>query len=101
MKNRALLLLLATLLCVPAAQGQQANSPDANAQNTAALEQHIRDLEDRVIALEGKIRNMESAQAAAVPQAQPPTQTARSGSQPAVQEPAPAPTVPAPNEGPT
>ena len=43
-------------------------TPDANAQNSAAMEQRIRELEDRVIALEGKIRTMESAQA---PQPQP------------------------------
>ena len=44
---------------------QQASSPDATAQNTAALEQKIRDLEDRIIALEGKLRTIESQQSAA------------------------------------
>jgi len=55
---------VAVLLCVPL-WGQQATAPDASAQNTAALEQKIRDLEDRVIALEGKLRTMESQQAPA------------------------------------
>jgi hypothetical protein len=58
-----------TLFCIPL-WGQQANPSDANVQN-AALEQHIRDLEDRVIALEGKIRSIQSAQAAQPAQPQP------------------------------
>jgi hypothetical protein len=70
-----------------------AQAPDANAKNSAAMEQRIRELEDRVIALEGKIRTMESAQA---PQPQPaqPAPTAEAGAQPA-QIPAP---PPSPNE---
>ena len=50
--------------------GQQTSAPDASAQN-AAMEQHIRDLEDRMTALEGKIRMLESAQSAAAQPAQP------------------------------
>ena len=50
--------------------GQQTSAPDASAQN-AAMEQHIRDLEDRVIALEGKIRMLETAQSGAAQPAQP------------------------------
>jgi len=68
---------------------QQAISPDANTQNTAALEQKIRDLEDRVIALEGKLRTMESQQSAATPAqnpsataAKPPAAEAQPGAQP-------------------
>jgi hypothetical protein len=66
-----------------------AQAPDANAQNSAAMEQRIRELEDRVIALEGKIRTMESAQA---PQPQPaqPEPTAEAPAQP-TQTPAPPP----------
>ena len=60
----------AMLFCIPVL-GQQATAP-ADPQNTSAMEQRIRDLEDRVIALEGKLRTMESAQAA--PQ-QPPSST--------------------------
>ncbi len=63
--------VITTLLCAPL-WAQQTNAPDASAQN-AALEQKIRDLEDRVIALEGKLRTMESAKAATP--AQPPVQT--------------------------
>src|SRR6266852_4970905 len=78
------------LLCVPS-WAQQA--PDANAQNSAAMEQRIRELEDRVIALEGKIRTMESAPAShPQPAAQP--QTAEAGAPPA-QVPA---ATPSPNE---
>ena len=73
--------------------GQQANTPDLAAQNSA-LEQRVRELEDRLIALEGKVRTLQSvppaatqpaAEAqpanlppaeAAAPQAQPPVVTA-------------------------
>jgi hypothetical protein len=54
--------------------GQQTNTPDAGAQN-AAMEQRIRELEDRVIALEGKLRTMQSAQTAQ-PQPAPEAQAA-------------------------
>jgi hypothetical protein len=40
--------------------GQQTNAPDLAAQN-AAVEQKVRDLEDRLIALEGKVRMLQSA----------------------------------------
>src|SRR5437016_10331599 len=60
----------AMLFCIPVL-GQQANTP-ADPQNTSAMEQRIRDLEDRVIALEGKLRTMESTQAASQ---QPPSST--------------------------
>jgi len=69
MKNLIALIAAAVLGCTPLL-GQQTNPPAANAQN-AELEQHIRELEDRVIALEGKIRTMESEKAAAVSQPQP------------------------------
>jgi hypothetical protein len=59
---------MVALICV-SLWGQQASSPQSNTPN-AELEQHIRELEDRVIALEGKIRTMESEKAAAA-QAQP------------------------------
>src|SRR5690348_2311366 len=102
----------AMLFCIPVL-GQQANAP-ADPQNTSAIEQRIRDLEDRVIALEGKLRTMESAQA---PPPQPPSSTNpqagapqpeaaqnMEGTQPAAQATAPVATVPAqpsPNEVPT
>ena len=64
-----------------AAWGQAAPA-DASAANSAAVEQRIRELEDRVIALEGKLRTMES-NAAQPPQPQPaqPTATAEAGAQ--------------------
>ena len=57
-KNTIVAAFGVALLCVPS-WAQQAS--DANAQNSAAMEQRIRELEDRVIALEGKIRTMQSA----------------------------------------
>jgi len=87
----------AVLLCV-SLWAQQTSMPDTSAQNTAALEQKIRDLEDRVIALEGKLRTMESAQSPAPAQpgalAQPAAQA-----QPGPQAPASAaPATPSPSE---
>ncbi len=59
MKKKAIITAIgAALLCV---SGWAQQAPEANAQNSAVLEQRIRELEDRVIALEGKIRTMESA----------------------------------------
>jgi hypothetical protein len=68
----------ALIFCLPA-WGQQANTADTNAQNSAAMEQRIRELEDRVIALEGKIRSMEGAQAAQSQPAQPQPVQAQTG----------------------
>src|SRR5206468_4060750 len=61
----------------------QAAPADASAANSAAMEQRIRELEDRVIALEGKLRTMESNAAAQPAQPQPaqPTATAETGAQ--------------------
>ena len=72
--------------------GQQTSAPDASAQN-AATEQHIRDLEDRVIALEGKIRMLESAQSAVAQPAQPAAAAEAAAPTPAVPAPVPAPQV--------
>ena len=58
--------LAVVALCSVPLWGQQSNSPDLAAQN-AALEQKVRDLEDRLIALEGKVRTMQAAQAAPAP----------------------------------
>jgi hypothetical protein len=51
MKNTIIAGAAVALFCGPLF-GQQANTPDLAAQN-AALEQHVRELEDRLIALEG------------------------------------------------
>ena len=61
------LLVCAAMLACTRIWAQQPSTTDANAQNTAVLERKIRDLEDRVIALEGKLRTMESPQATAAP----------------------------------
>jgi len=42
------------------AQGSD-NAPQASAQDTSAMEQRIRDLEERIIALEGQVRMLKSA----------------------------------------
>ena len=63
MKTTIIATTTALVFCLPLC-GQQANAPDTSGQNSAAMEQRIRELEDRVIALEGKIRNMQSAQPA-------------------------------------
>src|SRR5256714_10669828 len=100
MNKRILVISVLAFSCIPL-WGQQANPPDANAQN-AALEQRIRDLEDRVISLEGKIRTMQSAQAAQPAQPQPaPESPAAPNQAPAAAQTAPpttAPPMPSPNE---
>ena len=100
MNKRILVISVLAFSCIPV-WGQQANPPDANAQN-AALEQRIRDLEDRVISLEGKIRTMQSAQAAQPAQPQPaPEAPAAPNQAPAAAQTAPpttAPPMPSPNE---
>lgn len=77
------------LFCIPM-WAQQPAPADTNSQNTAALEQKIRDLEDRVIALEGKLRTMESNQAPAP--AQPAAGEAPAQAQQTAPSPAPPPT---------
>src|SRR5438445_6143018 len=63
MKNRILLAALAVLVSLPVfAQG---SSPQGRTQDTAALERRIKDLEERLIALEGQVRMLKSGQASA------------------------------------
>jgi hypothetical protein len=82
------IILLSLSSCFPI-WGQQANAPDLAAQN-AALEQHVRDLEERLIALEGKVRMLQSAQAPPAPSgpeapaAAPPASTESAAQSPAV-----------------
>ncbi len=94
--KRILAIGVVALSCIPL-WGQQTNPADANAQN-AALEQRIRDLEDRVIALEGKIRTMQSSQAAPPNQPQPGAQVAPGPTTGQTTLPATAPMTPSPNE---
>ncbi len=89
---------MAVLLCAPL-WAQQAATPAPNSQN-AELEQKIRDLEDRVIALEGKIRTMQAAQQpAAAPSGAAQPAPEQASQQPAAQAPvATAPATPSPGE---
>ncbi len=95
--KHALFLLFTVSVCSVSLTAQQSPSTDSAPQN-AALEQRIRELEDRVIVLEGKIRTMQSEQAAQAQPAAPPQpsgQQAEAGATtPTV--PSPAPSVPAP-----
>ena len=97
MKPTIFRLLVLSTCSVPLI-AQQPASPDANAQNSV-MEQRIRELEDRVIALEGKIRTMQSEQAAQAQPAPPPASgqpaQAEAGA-PTPTVPSPAPSVPAP-----
>ncbi len=94
--------MITTLLCCLPLWGQQANAPDARTQNSAAMEQRIRELEDRVIALEGKIRSMENVQAAqaqpAQPQAAAPAAAAAETGAQTPTQPTTVPAVASPNE---
>lgn len=96
--KRTVPVIVVMLSCIPAFG--QANAPDANAQSTAALEQRVRELEDRVIALEGKLRTMQSAQSAqpSGPQAASPAPApvAQGGAQAPTQSTVPV--APSPNE---
>jgi hypothetical protein len=85
------------LWCIPL-WAQQTSAPDASAQREAALEQHIRDLEDRVIALEGKIRTMQSAQAAPAQPAAVPAAPSAEAAAPVPAQPATVPAAVSPNE---
>jgi hypothetical protein len=91
MKN-LVIVVTSAILCCSQSFAQQTSAPAANAQN-AELEQRIRELEDRVIALEGKIRTMESEKAAA---AQPTPTPPAAQAQAATPAPAQTPTLPAP-----
>jgi hypothetical protein len=72
MKSLVLLVALSLPLTLPAnAQESTATSPDS-----AAMEQRIKDLEERIIALEGQVRTLKSATAAPAPVTTPPTEAA-------------------------
>ncbi len=101
MKDRMLVAVVTILFSTPLFAQQSSTSPaQGSTQDTAALEQRIKDLEERLIALEGQVRMLKSGQAqpAAVPQPQPagaqPAETAAQAPPPIA---APAPT-PAPTE---
>jgi hypothetical protein len=94
--RRSNMVLALVLVAVGSSAGQQPATPaQTTAPDISALEQKIRDLEDRVVMLEGQLRQMkaQAAQPAAPPAApQPSVPTAE-------QAPAPAPTVQEPRLG--
>jgi hypothetical protein len=72
MVKHTLLSSIVLALVLPVCAQQASTAPPASG-DAAALEQHFKDLEERVIALEGQVRMLKSAQAAPVPApAQPP-----------------------------
>ncbi len=92
MKRYILLLLLTFGAAVFACAQQPAATPPASgSEDTAALLQKIRDLEDRVIMLEGKVRSLQSAPPAAAtvastpPTAEAPTATPQVQTAPATE----------------
>ena len=101
MKDRMLIAVVTILFSTPLFAQQSSTSPaQGSTQDTAALEQRIKDLEERLIALEGQVRMLKSGQAqpAAVPQPQPAgAQSAETAAQAPPQIAVPAPT-PAPAE---
>ncbi len=101
MKDRMLIAVVTILFSTPLfAQQSSTSAAQGSTPDTAALEQRIKDLEERLIALEGQVRMLKSGQAqpAAVPQPQPAgAQPAETVAQAPPQIAAPAPT-PAPAE---
>jgi len=101
MKDRMLVAVVTILFSTPLFAQQSSTSPaQGSTQDTAALEQRIKDLEERLIALEGQVRMLKSGQAqpAAAPQPQPAgAQPAETAAQAPPQIASPAPT-PAPAE---
>jgi len=62
---KSLNVLAGALLCTLPVLAQQGGAmPQTSPQDSAALEQHIRELEDRIIALEGQVRMLKSASSA-------------------------------------
>lgn len=68
MKNSILSFCVTLLFALPLLAQQASTEPAASDQN-AALEQKIRDMEDRIIALEGQVRTLKSSTAAPAPEA--------------------------------
>src|SRR5713226_8125261 len=101
MKDRMLIAVVTILFSTPLfAQQSSTSAAQGSTPDTAALEQRIKDLEERLIALEGQVRMLKSGQAqpAPAPQPQPAgAQPAETAAQAPPQIAAPAPT-PAPTE---
>ena len=91
MRYRFALVLVLGLLLASAFGQQSTGVSPANDQN-ASLEQHIRDLEDRIIALEGQVRMLKAAAQPTVAPAAPgqPPESGPQAQAAAVSQPAPA-----------
>lgn len=78
------LFMLVCLVAVPLACAQQ-GAPTSGGQDTAALEQKVRDMEDRLIELEGQVRALkaQAVQASAAVAAGVPTETTSQSTAPA------------------
>ena len=88
MKNLILLACVALLFITPtSAQQTNPSSPQGNASDVTAMQQQIKDLEERIIALEGQVRMLKSA----APPPPPAPSTATAGAAVEAQPPTPAP----------
>lgn len=90
-----LTLLAVFLFALPLIAQQPAATTSSDQPDNAALLQKIRDLEDRVIAMEGQIRQLKSQPAAAAPTTAAPATGAQAAAAPA--QPAPTPQAGAPS----
>ena len=89
MKYRFLPVLVAGLLAIPMFAQQPGAAPSGSAQDSA-MEQRMRELEDRVIALEGQIRMLKAAAAPPASSQPAPVQPAEAAAPTQVAAPAPA-----------
>ena len=89
MKYRFLPVLVAGLLAIPMFAQQPGAAPSGSAQDSA-MEQRMRELEDRVIALEGQIRMLKAAAAPSASSQPAPAQPAEAAAPTQVAAPAPA-----------
>src|SRR2546422_7240753 len=95
MRDLALLAIASLMMALPAYPQQTGTSQAASGQSdNAALQQKIRDLEDRLIALEGQVRLLKSQAAPAPSPTTPPATTTETAAQAAPAAPIPAPPLP-------
>src|ERR1700756_5365257 len=80
MKFRFVVVLVSGMLTAPVLAQQSAAPPSGSPQDSA-MEQRMRDLEDRVIALEGQIRMLKAAAAQPAPAQPTPPQPAEAAAQ--------------------
>jgi hypothetical protein len=83
MRNRFVSTLVVWLIAFPAFAQQAATPQQGTAQDNSAMEQRMRELEDRVIALEGQIRMLKAGQAQPAAQSGPPAENAAQAASPA------------------